>query len=187
MTAQRRPVFNPENPTIPAAAVRTGPPVAAAAVVRNSAIAIRTVPTVYDAADDGDDLHATQLFNPGAPTAGASPNRNFGGTALMPAAFSIEMRDAIMSSLKDLEAQQPIQRPDTPVEISPSASGLRTKFERPVERDIEVESQVERPGEDPPAPVPHHTMGLSSFEIGFAVSAAVIVGLSAALLFVYFL
>ena len=162
MSAQRRPEYNPENPTIPAAAVRSGPLVAAAAIVRSSGVVMRSVPLVYDAADDGDELHATELFNvdrvPGTP---APPNRNFGGTALMPAAFSIEMRAAIAASLQPLEAE-----PSTP---QASPSGTRASGERRAK----------------PAPLP--TMGLSRFEIGFGISAAVIVGVSAALLFVYFL
>jgi hypothetical protein len=158
-SARRNPVFNPDDPTIMADVLRRSPEVAPSGVV------IRTVPVVYDAADDGEELRATELFNvPGAMGTPVTTNRNFGGTALMPAAFSVEMRDAVMASTRHQDAQHPIPPASTP----PShASGIRAKVEIPAQSTELL------------------AMGLTTFEIAFAVSAAVVVGLSAALLFVY--
>lgn len=156
MSARRGPIFNQDDPTIMAGAVSARPQVAAAAVVRKSAVLIRTVPAVYDAADDGELVGATELFDCGG-TSAAPQNRNFGGTALMPAAFGAAARDAVMASMKQLEVQRPMA----------SASGTR-----PVQ-----------PAPPPPAAPP--SLGLTKFELMFGVSAAVVVGLGAALLFVY--
>ena len=160
MSARRGPIFNPDDPTIMAGAVSGRPQVAAAAIVRKSAVLIRTVPVVYDAADDGELVGATELFDCGA-TSAAPPNRNFGGTALMPAAFGAGARDAVMASMKQLEVQRPM--------ASASSSGPRP-----------VPPSPPRPVSAAPP-----SLGLTKFELMFGVSAAVVVGLGAALLFVY--
>jgi len=162
MSARRGPIFNHDDPTIMADTGLPRSQVVPAAIVRKSAVLIRTVPVVYDAADDGEVLRATELFNvPGAARSAAS-SPNFGGTALMPAAFSVDAR-AVMASMKQLEAQRP-----TP---SASISGPRAVHPAPQRTQA--------------APAPPLSSGLSTFELMFGVSAAVVVGLSAALLFVY--
>jgi hypothetical protein len=129
-----------------------------------------SVPAVYDAADDDGDYaseNATAVLEPGtallmAPAAGVKlaapvPYRNVGATMVMPAAASIEMRDAIMASLRHV--QPPPYPPRAVVALA-----------------------------TPPAPVASRsalTRGATRSEILFAACAAVVVGLTAALLFVY--
>ncbi|CAN5925629.1 hypothetical protein BH11MYX4_BH11MYX4_32020 [soil metagenome] len=152
--------------TIMEGAVRRSGHVAPVAVFRSRMM--DPVPAVYDAADDGDDPQATALMEPGTALmespvklAAPAPYRNVGATMVMPATASIEMRDAIMASLRH------VQPPPYPAQAS---------YARP------------RPQPQPPAPASPAARheGISRFEIAFAASAAVMVGLTAALLFVYF-
>ena len=130
--------------------------------------AYHPVPAVYDAADDGDEYQATMLLEgPSAASpsnAAPAPYRNAGGTLLMPAAQSIEMRDAIMASMRHLQSQHPQQYAHR-ASVAPRAANMNA-----------VAAPLAPPA--PPA--------LSRFELAFAGAAAILIGLTAALLFVYF-
>ncbi len=97
--------------------------------------AYHPVPAVYDAADDGDEYQATMLLEgpsaaapsnaaPPVRLAAPAPYRNAGGTLLMPAAQSIEMRDAIMASMRHLQSQHP-QQSSMPISRSREAPTRR--------------------------------------------------------------
>lgn len=127
------------------------------------------VPALYDASDDGEgeeDLQyqATAIFDssPRPLLAAPAPYRNTGGTMLMPAAQSIEMRDAIMASMRHLPSQHPQPYPQL-LAPQPRAANMNGQ----------------------PRPLAS-LAGLSRFELAFAASATMMIGLTAALLFVYF-
>lgn len=159
MSVRQGPIHDQDDPTIMAGARGARPPVNPAGVIYKSAVLIRTVPVVYDAADDGESLSATGLFDVPGCVRPASSARNFGGTAIMPAALGAQVRDAVTTSMNQIEAR----RAEQP---------LSTPGARPSE-------QAQRPADA------SLSTGLTRFELMFGVSAAVVVGLTAALLFVY--
>ena len=129
--------------------------------------AYEPVPALYDLADDGEEdlqYQATAILDtsPRPLLAAPAPYRNTGGTMVMPAAKSIEMRDAIMASMRHLSSQNP----------QPYAQHLA-----PQPRAANTNGQ--------PRPLSNR-VALSRFELAFAGSAAMVIGLTAALLFVYF-
>ncbi len=136
------------------------------------AVAYDPVPALYDLADEGEEdlqYQATMLLDTSSSShrapllAAPAPYRNTGGTLLMPAAQSIEMRDAIMASMRHLPSQHP--QPYAQL-LAPQPRAANTNG---------VELKVQRP-----------RVAMSRFELAFAASAALMIGLTAALLFVYF-
>lgn len=156
-------------------AAQTAPAVFRSRMMDPVPAAYHPVPAVYDAADDGDEYQATMLLEgpsaaspsnaaPPVRLAAPAPYRNAGGTLLMPAAQSIEMRDAIMASMRHLQSQHPQQYAHL-ASVAPRAANMNA-----------VAASLAPPA--PPA--------LSRFELAFAGAAAILIGLTAALLFVYF-
>jgi len=154
-------MFDAEDATVMEGAVRRGaqpaPAVFRSRMMDPVPAAYHPVPAVYDAADDGDEYQATMLIegSSAARLAAPAPYRNVGGTMVMPAAQSIEMRDAIMASMRQLQSQHPQQY-----------AHLAAAPSLPANTNARI--------------------ALSRFELAFAAGAAVVVGLTAALLFVYF-
>ena len=138
------------------------------------AAAYDPVPALYDLADEGEEdlqYQATMLLDTSGSShrapllAAPAPYRNTGGTLLMPAAQSIEMRDAIMASMRHLPSQHP--QPYAQLQLlAPRPRAANTNG---------VELKVQRA-----------RVAMSRFELAFAASAALMIGLTAALLFVYF-
>lgn len=162
-------MFDSDEATVMEGAVRRGaqpaPSVFRSRMMDPVSAAYHPVPAVYDAADEGDEYQATMLME--APSAASpvrvaapAPYRNVGGTMVMPAAQSIGMRDAIMASMRHLQSQHPQQYAHLASSVPRAANTNTNAMAAP--------------------------LALSRFELAFAGAAAILIGLTAALLFVYF-